>query len=117
MRECRALLVDAGDNGETEYADPKPDGTRTPGEWIARYVQHMLAGRAATLDYAELVPFDTLVDRGYGYQPPPASDKMFANSQAFVAAQTKARSVRVVHAVAGSPMTSRTRTCAASRSA
>jgi beta-lactamase superfamily II metal-dependent hydrolase len=130
------LLVDAGDSGETEYAEPKPNGTRTPGEWIARYVQHMIAGRAARLDYAlvthfhpdhigqiagteqmstlgayrlsgitqvaELVPFDTLVDRGYSYQSPPASDQMFANYQAFVDAQTKSRHLRVVHATAGS---------------
>ena len=130
------VLIDAGDNGETEYAEPKPDGTRTPGEWIARYVQHMIAGRTVKLDYAvvthfhpdhigkiagtepmstlgayrlsgitevgELVPFDTLVDRGYSYQPPPSSDKMFANYRAFVDAQTKTRNLRVVHATVGS---------------
>ena len=130
------VLVDAGDNGDTAYADPTPDGTRAPGEWIARYVEHMIASRPARLDYAlvthfhpdhigkiagiepmstqgayrlsgitqvaELVPFDTLVDRGYSYQSPPSSDKMFANYQAFVDAQTKAHNVRVVHAMPGS---------------
>jgi hypothetical protein len=51
---------------------------------------------------AELMPFDTLVDRGYSYQPPPTSDQMFANYQAFVDAQIKTRHLRVVHATAGS---------------
>jgi beta-lactamase superfamily II metal-dependent hydrolase len=129
------LLVDAGDAGDTEYADPRPDATRTPGEWIARYVQHMLAGRDVRLDYALLthfhpdhmgkiagtepmskngdyrlsgitdvgdrVPIDTIVDRGDAYQPPPASDKMFANYRKFLAAQTTSRHLRLVHAAAG----------------
>ncbi len=130
-----SLLIDAGDAGETEYADPKPDGSRTPGEWIARYVQHILAGRDVKLDYALLthfhpdhmgrvagsepiskfgdyrlsgitrvaedVPIDTLVDRGYAYQPPPASDRMFANYRKFVDARTRAGQLHVIHAVPG----------------
>ena len=51
------LLIDAGDAGETAYADPRPDGSRTPAEWIARYVTHMLAGRDARLDYALVTHF------------------------------------------------------------
>lgn len=46
------LLVDAGDAGPSPYADPMPDGTRTPAEWIVRYVRRMMAGRTANIDYA-----------------------------------------------------------------
>ncbi len=51
------MLVDAGDAGETPYAEPRPDGSRTPGEWIARYVRQMMAGEAPRLDYAVLTHF------------------------------------------------------------
>lgn len=50
------LLVDAGDAGDTEYASPRPDPSRTPGQWIARYVHHM-AGADPRLDYAVLTHF------------------------------------------------------------
>ena len=37
---------------------PKPDASRTPGEWIAHYIRHMLAhDPTATLDYAYLTHF------------------------------------------------------------
>jgi beta-lactamase superfamily II metal-dependent hydrolase len=48
------MLFDAGDGGETPNAEPKPDATRTPGQWIARYVAHMLEGRPVQLDYVVL---------------------------------------------------------------
>ena len=32
------LLVDAGDAGERADGEQRPDGSRTPGQWIARYV-------------------------------------------------------------------------------
>ena len=51
------MLVDAGDAGDTPHAEPRPDGSRTPGQWITRYVQHMLDGREARLDYAVLTHF------------------------------------------------------------
>ena len=51
------LLIDAGDAGDVEHADPRPDGSRPPAEWIARYITHMLAGREARLDYALLTHF------------------------------------------------------------
>jgi beta-lactamase superfamily II metal-dependent hydrolase len=51
------LLVDAGDGGPVPYADERPDASRTPAEWIARYVMHMLDGREARLDYAVLTHF------------------------------------------------------------
>jgi hypothetical protein len=57
------LLLDAGDAGDTEYdrqhssdGEPRPDSTRTPAQWIARYVRHM-AGSDARLDYAVITHF------------------------------------------------------------
>ena len=40
-----SMLLDAGDGGNLppRGTPPKPDGSRTPGEWIARYIRHMLA--------------------------------------------------------------------------
>jgi len=35
------VLVDAGDQGETEFASQRPDASRTPAQWIARYIRHM----------------------------------------------------------------------------
>ena len=55
------MLVDAGDAGETPFADQRPNASRTPGQWIARYVRHMLEGtpgaQAPQLDYAVLTHF------------------------------------------------------------
>lgn len=50
------LLIDAGDAGETEHAEQRPDASHTPGQWIARYVRHMLEPDAR-LDYALLTHF------------------------------------------------------------
>jgi hypothetical protein len=57
------LLLDAGDAGGTEYdrlhasdADQRPNASRTPAEWIARYIRHM-AGSGAQLDYAVVTHF------------------------------------------------------------
>ena len=35
------VLVDAGDQGETEFASQRPDASRNPAQWIARYIRHM----------------------------------------------------------------------------
>ncbi len=54
------LLVDAGALGSrTErHVDPRPDGSRNAGEWIARYIKHFHPkGEAAALDYAFLTHF------------------------------------------------------------
>ena len=75
------LLVDAGDGGPPppRGTGPRPDGSRPPGEWIARYI---LAMGASRLDYAYLthfhadhmdalaevaarVPVERVVDRGW----------------------------------------------------
>ena len=52
------LLVDAGAAGTgVPETDPHPDASRTPGAWIARYVQRHLPPRASTLDYALITHF------------------------------------------------------------
>lgn len=58
------LLVDAGDAGDTEYdrlhvsdADQRPNASRTPAQWITKYIRHMLAGQPIRLDYAVLTHF------------------------------------------------------------
>ena len=58
------LLLDAGDAGDTEYdrlhasdADQRPDASRTPAQWIARYIRHMTGEAAPRLDYAVITHF------------------------------------------------------------
>jgi hypothetical protein len=54
------LLFDAGAAGDgvkLPDMDPRPDATRTPGEWIARYVERAMAPQAAHLDYAVLTHY------------------------------------------------------------
>ena len=54
------LLVDAGAaaNGmELALTEPRPNATRTPGAWIARYVTNAMAPDAPRLDYALLTHF------------------------------------------------------------
>ncbi len=57
------LLLDAGDAADTEYdrlrasdADQRPDASRTPAQWIARYIRHM-TGSDGQLDYALITHF------------------------------------------------------------
>ncbi len=55
-----SMLLDAGDGGNLppRGTPPKPDGSRSPGEWIARYVGHMLAhDPSPVIDYAYLTHF------------------------------------------------------------
>ena len=49
------LLLDAGDAGVSD-TDERPDASRTPAHWIARYIRHM-AGSDARLDYAVITHF------------------------------------------------------------
>jgi len=54
------LLVDAGALGArtVRYVEPRPDDSRTPGEWIARYIKRVHPLRDdAVLDYAMLTHF------------------------------------------------------------
>ncbi len=55
-----AMLVDAGAaaNGEAmAFNEPRPNATRTPGAWIARYVANAMAPEPAKLDYALITHF------------------------------------------------------------
>jgi len=54
------LLVDA--SGKTVEAPPftlptKPDASRAPGEWVARYIQRVMPGSAREIDYAVISHF------------------------------------------------------------
>jgi beta-lactamase superfamily II metal-dependent hydrolase len=54
------LLVDAGATARPKprVTDPKPDGSRTPGEWISRYILHFLQNRPEKrLNYVLLTHF------------------------------------------------------------
>jgi beta-lactamase superfamily II metal-dependent hydrolase len=52
------LLVDAGAAGDgLPETDPHPDASRTPGAWIARYIQRHLPAGTRELDYAILTHF------------------------------------------------------------
>jgi ribonuclease BN (tRNA processing enzyme) len=54
------LLVDAGAALQAKpwAADPKPDGARAPGEWIAKYISRVQPARPVpTLDYVLLTHF------------------------------------------------------------
>ncbi len=54
------MLIDAGSTTRSgpRVTSPRPDGTRTPGEWIVRYIRHMLAYESSpVLDYAMLTHF------------------------------------------------------------
>src|SRR5687768_4057312 len=50
MPDGTTLLIDAGNGGNLppRGTPPKPDASRTPGEWIARYVRAM---GAVAIDY------------------------------------------------------------------
>ncbi len=66
------LLIDVGDTRGTVrpplyIAPPKPDGTRPPGEWVARYVQRWHPdGDKGALDYVLLTHFDGDHMAGFG---------------------------------------------------
>jgi beta-lactamase superfamily II metal-dependent hydrolase len=51
------LLVDAGDAAAIPHADPRPDASRPPAQWIARYIRHMAGGAEARLDFAVITHF------------------------------------------------------------
>ncbi len=54
------MLVDAGaaaDGVKMADTDPRPDGSRTAGGWIARYIERAMAPSPAHLDYALLTHF------------------------------------------------------------
>ena len=92
------MLVDAGaaaDGQPLADTDPRPDGTKRVGEWIADYIAkagvekldyavitHFHADHMAGIrDVAARVPITTLIDRGYTYLKP--EDKLFQSYEAF----------------------------------
>jgi beta-lactamase superfamily II metal-dependent hydrolase len=110
------MLLDAGDAGPSDEQNGKPDTSRPSAEVITRYVKQMAAGGNGKLDYALLthfhpdhiggfmqvanaLPIDTIVDRGYAYLPPAATDQLFTGYRAFVDGK---KDVAHVAAIAGS---------------
>jgi glyoxylase-like metal-dependent hydrolase (beta-lactamase superfamily II) len=88
------LLVDAGNGGNLppRGTPPRPDGSRTPGEWIARYARAMGAAAIdygylthfhddhmnAMVDVAERIPVRKMLDRGWpSYDYPSADHREF----------------------------------------
>jgi len=60
MPDGTTMLVDAGatQRPKPRVTDPKPDGTRTPGEWIVRYIRFMMQPLPVRkLDYMLLTHF------------------------------------------------------------
>ena len=99
MPDGTTLLIDAGhrQNAPPRSTPPKPNASRPPGEWIARYVRAM---GAATIDYgylthfhddhmnamvdvAERVPIRTMIDRAWPDYAYPAADHAEFASPAF----------------------------------
>lgn len=90
----QTLLVDAGavpSRPGPQLAPARPNESRTPGEWIARYIARASRRQPATLDYAVVthyhddhmgaiqevarhVPISRLLDRGN--DPPPPADTL-----------------------------------------
>jgi beta-lactamase superfamily II metal-dependent hydrolase len=121
------LLVDAGAAGNgIEQTEPHPDATRTPGAWIARYLQRHLPAGSAGLDYtlithfhvdhmggiadvAKAVPVRKLLDRGwpeYSYPVPLADAEYLKFARARLTERVMAGSaaqIRLVHDAAKYP--------------
>jgi beta-lactamase superfamily II metal-dependent hydrolase len=105
------LLVDAGAAGGTQPipdTEPRPNGTRTPGAWIADYLQSVGVTR---LDYVLLthfhvdhiggigdvgsrIPIATMIDRGDEYLRPPDDDPTFKTYRTFLDAQARSGMTR-----------------------
>jgi beta-lactamase superfamily II metal-dependent hydrolase len=84
------LLVDAGNGGNLppRGTAPRPDASRTPGAWIARYARAMGAEAIdygyvthlhpdhmdAMVDVAALIPIHTMIDRAWPDYAYPATD-------------------------------------------
>ena len=99
MPDGTTMLVDAGNGGNLppRGTPPRPDASRTPGEWIARYARAMGAG---AIDYGFLthfhddhmnamvevggrIPIRTMIDRGWPDYDYPAADHREFQSPAF----------------------------------
>src|SRR3954453_5247366 len=98
------MAVDAGAVGDGQViaeTDPRPNGTRTTGAWIADY---LAASGVSHLDYVVLthfhadhigglgdlgarIPIVTVIDRGHEYLRPADDDSTFMAYRAFLQAQ------------------------------
>ena len=98
------MLVDAGAVGDGQMmadTDPRPNGSRTAGAWIADY---LAANGVTQLDYVVLthfhadhiggladvgarIPIATVIDRGHEYLTPPDDDPTFKAYRAFLKEQ------------------------------
>ena len=69
------MLVDAGAAGDgIPETDPHPDGTRTPGAWIARYLKRH---QVTALDYAVITHFHPDHMGAYSKSAPPAANETY----------------------------------------
>src|SRR5438105_463406 len=103
------MLVDAGGaGGKTPLADTdiRPNASRSPGEWIARYIARAMDGKphidyavithfhadhlAGLPDVAGSIPIGTLIDRGFDYLAPP-DDAMMKSYRALTAGRETIR--------------------------
>jgi beta-lactamase superfamily II metal-dependent hydrolase len=97
-----SLLLDAGDGGNVPYAEPKPDASKTPAQWIAAYLRRMLPDADPVVDYAVVTHFHPdhmgafagvstqikigkVIDRGDDYLPPP-NDVLFTGYRSAITA-------------------------------
>ncbi|HYU43703.1 MAG TPA: hypothetical protein VEQ84_16265 [Vicinamibacteria bacterium] len=95
-----SLLLDAGDGGNPppRGTPPRPDGSRSPGEWIARYARAMGVSAidygyithfhddhlSAMVDVATRIPIRRMFDRGWPDYNYPAPDHPELRSPAFL---------------------------------
>lgn len=113
-----SMLVDAGDQGPSDELNGVPDRSRPAADVIYDYLSHMLGTNAPRVDYALLTHFhpdhigavaslltrlqaDTIVDRGFTYATPPATDALFTSYRALIEQRVAARTSQHVAVRAG----------------
>jgi len=115
-----AMMIDAGiaDVKAETSGEPRPDGSRRPGEWMGRYalrcvasgklkylvVTHLHADHMGGVpDVDALVPIETVIDRGYpdyGQAQPPVSP--YTDTYLAYVKARRARGCAVEKAIVGS---------------